>query len=399
MLNIKGLLQKQIAEDTEKALDLTLQIVKLNLDRGVSSTGTLDYNELISQKGRYLTILQEHREGVITREVREAEKNKVRLLLLNWMDTLPLSFFELPNEKEDLILGLLKKADTISEKASNIAQNSQFEFDVFLSFSSKNIIEAREVVDKLRGYGLRVFFSDESLRNKAGESFNTVISKALTTSNHFVWLCTPESVGSSWVTMEHESFFGQIYMNDRSNRRFFILKGMRFSEGLLPITYRSLQFADEPEQIIQNIPSLSKENVPVKVDTTLNDPPTVAKTKDTIYTTKPPKTEPVKPTKSDLEKQLEVKRQAELSKLDEEADAKKKRDAQRRRLAAEKEKKEQEEHNARMAALLNEANDTSNVARDYTIIGVIVVVMCIIMYFVNGWLFQLIDSIFRAIFG
>jgi TIR domain len=254
MSNVKFFLKELIINDTDTAFKTALFLVNFNQENKSLGSGTLDYNEIITQKGRYSSAFQEHQQGLISRENRDITIQNCRLLLLNWLDQLSLDFFKLPSEIEANLFQNNIKSDKISEEATAISQNSSFDFDIFLSFSSKNKVEAREVVEKLRGYGLRVFFSDESLKSGVGESYNTLISKALSNSNHFVWLCTPESAISSWVVVEHETFWSQIYINDKLNRRFFILKGTRFSENLVPILYRSLQFAEEPEHIINNLP-------------------------------------------------------------------------------------------------------------------------------------------------
>ncbi|MBK8195743.1 MAG: toll/interleukin-1 receptor domain-containing protein [Lewinellaceae bacterium] len=93
------------------------------------------------------------------------------------------------------------KKDELSEKASLIASQSRHEYDLFFSFSSANIEAAKTVVARLRGHGLRVFFSDETLKHRVGESFDKMINHALENSSHFVWFCTPESAASSWVEL------------------------------------------------------------------------------------------------------------------------------------------------------------------------------------------------------
>jgi len=60
-----------------------------------------------------------------------------------------------------------------------LSQSTAYQYDIFLSFSSRNIADVRPVCDQLRGYGLRVFFSDDTLRNKASVSFLKLISNAL----------------------------------------------------------------------------------------------------------------------------------------------------------------------------------------------------------------------------
>lgn len=87
-------------------------------------------------------------------------------------------------------------------------------YDIFFSFSSKNIEEAQQKVVILRKYGLSVFFSDEDLKKQAGSFFDKTIEKALENSEHFVLFCTPEAMKSTWVEDEYRFFYNHVYRND-----------------------------------------------------------------------------------------------------------------------------------------------------------------------------------------
>lgn len=143
-----------------------------------------------------------------------------------------------------------KAADEELKNRIVAQQNTNFAYDLFLSFSNKNKPEVEKTAATLRQYGLRVFVSNDSLAESIGKSFSDQINHALENSQHFVLLCTPEAMASKWVKAEHESFFNHCYELTH-NRRFFILKGSNFQDKLLPFTYRSLQYAENATDIVK----------------------------------------------------------------------------------------------------------------------------------------------------
>jgi hypothetical protein len=129
-------------------------------------------------------------------------------------------------------------------------QNKEYAYDIFLSFSNKNKSEVEKTAAILRQYGLRVFVSNDSLAESIGDSFEDRINYALEHSQHFALLCTPEAMASKWVKGEHEAFFNHCY-DPNTNRRFFILKGSNFTDKPLPLTYRTLQYAEQATDIVK----------------------------------------------------------------------------------------------------------------------------------------------------
>lgn len=127
------------------------------------------------------------------------------------------------------------------------------EYDVFLSFSSKDIDHVRPIWQQLSSSGLRVFWSDESLKERVGQSFFEVVQKALAGSQHFIFVCSREAISSTWVKLEYETFFSNYHMNNPGSRRFIVLKGTEFRVDLLPPFLRNIQVASDLEEILPQI--------------------------------------------------------------------------------------------------------------------------------------------------
>ncbi len=100
------------------------------------------------------------------------------------------------------------------------------EYDVFLSFSSKDEDLAKPIWKELSSSGLRVFWSDESLKSEIGQSFFTVIQNSLIQSEHFVLVSTPNAWKSNWVKEEYETFFSNCYVPSKRERRLIIYEAI-----------------------------------------------------------------------------------------------------------------------------------------------------------------------------
>lgn len=243
-----------VASEPDEASKRLLELIKYHQDNHQADACRQEYEEVILSTGLYRSAEHDFNKGLIRRDDREIAFQRVRVSILNIIERIPKQVFDLPEGvKKQLLADKLKK-DELSEKASLIASQSRHEYDLFFSFSSANIEAAKTVVARLRGHGLRVFFSDETLKHKVGESFDRMINHALENSSHFVWFCTPESAASSWVELEYTAFFNHVHLPDQRNRKFFILRGKDFEIKHVPITYRTRQFADDEEQIIANLP-------------------------------------------------------------------------------------------------------------------------------------------------
>ncbi|MBF0452800.1 MAG: SUMF1/EgtB/PvdO family nonheme iron enzyme [Candidatus Magnetomorum sp.] len=147
--------------------------------------------------------------------------------------------------------------------------NKRFEYDIFLSFSSADEAEAKPIWQELSANGLRIFWSDETLKNNVGESFFQVIQYALENSKHFVLLCTPKAMQSKWVKLEYEAFFTHCHLPEKRIRRFVIYRGKGFYQASLPIFLKNIQTTQSLKQIIHitggvDIQVLQQENRDLK---------------------------------------------------------------------------------------------------------------------------------------
>jgi hypothetical protein len=159
----------------------------------------------------------------------------------------------------------LNKKNARRARYSGEIMNDEFEYDIFLSFSSADEGEAKKIWQDLSASGLRVFWSDETLKKKIGESFFKVIQHNLENSNHFVLLWTPKSMKSKWVQLEYEAFFQHCHLADEQSRRFIIYKGNDSNQTSLPFLLKGIQTTQSVKEIIHrtggfNIHELVTEN-------------------------------------------------------------------------------------------------------------------------------------------
>ena len=76
----------------------------------------------------------------------------------------------------------------------------QFEFDVFLSYSSKDKAVVRAVAERLRADGLRVWFDEWVF--KPGDSIPAKIEEGLEHSRVLVLCMSANAFGSDWAQLE-----------------------------------------------------------------------------------------------------------------------------------------------------------------------------------------------------
>jgi len=125
-----------------------------------------------------------------------------------------------------------------------------FGYDIFLCFSSRNEAEAKILWQELSSCGLKVFWSDVTLKQNVGESFFAVIEKALMSSRHFVLLWTKETIQSKWVKLEYESFFSHYHLLSPQTRRFIIFQGKNFHSAEIPLFLKNIQCTQSINEII-----------------------------------------------------------------------------------------------------------------------------------------------------
>src|SRR4051794_18716345 len=89
--------------------------------------------------------------------------------------------------------------------------SNAFEYDVFISFASDDQDAVRPLWHELTQSGLRVFWSDSSLRERAGSSWFEIIQDSLNRSRHLLVVFTPAALASNWVKREYVAFFNHCY--------------------------------------------------------------------------------------------------------------------------------------------------------------------------------------------
>lgn len=144
-----------------------------------------------------------------------------------------------------------------------------FDYDVFLSFASADKEFVKPIWQEMSLSGLRVFWSDETLKQNVGQSFFSVIQNALTNSRHFVLFCTPNSMKSNWVREEYETFFSECYIASGRTRRLIVFEGTHFDRSILPAMLKNIQSTSSSKEVISilggiNIQALINENKNLK---------------------------------------------------------------------------------------------------------------------------------------
>lgn len=116
---------------------------------------------------------------------------------------------------------------------------SIFDYDVFLSFASGDEDVVRPIWQHLTISGLRVFWSDVTLRDRVGTSWFDVIQDAISRSRHLVVVCSPASLDSKWVKREYVAFFNHHY--SQPTRRLVPLLTSGTSVTDLPLFLRDIE--------------------------------------------------------------------------------------------------------------------------------------------------------------
>jgi hypothetical protein len=114
-----------------------------------------------------------------------------------------------------------------------------FEYDVFLSFAVTDEDAVRPLWQTLCMSGLRVFWSDATLKGKLGESWFEAIQVSLERSRHLLLICTPASMSSSWVKREYVAFYNHCYQP--KIRRLIPVWAEGYRPSDLPLFLRELE--------------------------------------------------------------------------------------------------------------------------------------------------------------
>jgi hypothetical protein len=235
--------QNDLKRVIEDLFTLFSAYIEKNEDKEISNY----YDQLILLSGKLSGVNQQINLGIIDNNFANLERSRLNHSILNLINNIPNNVFS-PGKLVNVPSN--KSPDLRSRVNHELIQND-FEFDVFLSFSSKDRGGAKKIWEELRGYGLKVFLSDESLKINVGQSFFEKIQYALQNSKHFVLICTPNSMDSEWVKTEYETFYNEFCIEKKDNRKLIILKSQGFKLNQVPLLLRRLQFADKVQQIIE----------------------------------------------------------------------------------------------------------------------------------------------------
>ena len=248
---------------TEKALEEILLLLPQQHN---------DYKNFILLNGRWKTVTTQMLLGLEDKNKLNIEFNNISNATFEFLKAIEEKYFE----QQEIEIHNSEKTRAQIIELSN--QNVEiYKYDIFFCFSTKDIAEARNLCDFLRGYGFKVFFSADDLRLKGGAQFSQIIDEAIEKSRHFLLYSTEESMQSKWVNLEYTTFHDQIHIEDSENRKFLIFEGPNFSQNLLRITYRNNQRVKSPEDII-NILLSSKQttnHIDIKKEVQSNAPKNV----------------------------------------------------------------------------------------------------------------------------
>jgi hypothetical protein len=112
------------------------------------------------------------------------------------------------------------------------------EYDVFISYKSEDALSAQDVYDMLKGQGLRVFFSRESLPRLGSDEYHEQIDLAIEKSRHMVVVTTSgEHALSKWVNYEWRLFLGEKLAGRKAGNLVTVIAGDMTIEEL-PIGLR-----------------------------------------------------------------------------------------------------------------------------------------------------------------
>ena len=215
---------------------------------------------LIINSGKLHGLQSDKMLGIVGRQNEHLTLVQVQQAILYVLDELPNEFWNTTLQHPRMRQHSGNEQTELLEAVENLKQGQSnfFDYDIFVSFSSLDREVLQPVVEKLRGYGLRVFISDQNLIEYAGEVFAQTIENALENSKHFILVSSPNSVKSYWVEIEWITFFNQFHVNDRKNRRIFVLKGIDFDLNLVPLFLRNMQIAENAEQIVHTLVAKTK---------------------------------------------------------------------------------------------------------------------------------------------
>lgn len=193
--------------------------------------------------------------GILDRETQRIITAEVQNAVLYIIDNLPERFWRFRSTDNNFSYKtqLIEGVELLHELQTS------FLYDVFICFSTKDREIAKPVWEMLRGYGLKVFVSDEDLQNTVGFSFLDRIDYAISNSQHLLLFATQNAMNSVYVRDEYQAFYNDCHAKNPQNRLLIVYKlDNEFQLNELPRILRNRQIANTTEQIIL---TLVKENI------------------------------------------------------------------------------------------------------------------------------------------
>src|ERR1022692_2182481 len=118
-----------------------------------------------------------------------------------------------------------------------MANPTDFSFDVFLSYNSKDRARVRRLAERLRAAGGRGWFDEWGIR--PGDDIYLTIERGLEAARTLVLCLSPAALGSDWVGLERSTVLFRDPGNDK--RRFIPLL---LADCDLPDTIRRFKYVD-----------------------------------------------------------------------------------------------------------------------------------------------------------
>jgi len=201
------------------------------------------YNAMNLLSGQWQELDENVRLNLLPFKEAASHRTRINAAVLQYLD-------ELPDEIESPKSRTLPPEAQLRQSVQAIAADTTWHYDLFFSFSSKDLEAASAFCRSLRGHGLRVFFSADDLRLRGGHNFGDVIEQALHQSRHFLLFCSPNAMASDWVKLEHDTFFHNYHIPQKQERGFYIAEGPDFQPDLVPTFYRRIQRTQVPEDLL-----------------------------------------------------------------------------------------------------------------------------------------------------
>jgi hypothetical protein len=166
-----------------------------------------------------------------------------------------------------------------------------FEYDVFLSHSSKDKAIVRELAERLKADGLRVWFAEWII--KPGDPISLKIQYGIETSRTLVMCMSPDFFKSEWANIEHHSL---LFRDPTNKKRRFIpllIKNCRPPDMIAQFAY--IDWRDKSDEKYQELLEACRAD-----EETISEPPKTKNesTQTKEITTKQPQRNQVKKTKA-----------------------------------------------------------------------------------------------------